>query len=57
MYQLMQPQMDIILFEIIFPLLCFNNNDQTLWDEDPHEYVRKGYGEPFFYLISSLSSV
>ncbi|KAK3145078.1 hypothetical protein QOZ80_4AG0322730 [Eleusine coracana subsp. coracana] len=43
MYQLMQPQMDIILFEIIFPLLCFNDNDQMLWDEDPHEYVRKGY--------------
>jgi hypothetical protein len=45
MYQLMQPQIDIILFEIIFPLMCFNDNDQKLWDEDPHEYVRKGYGE------------
>ncbi|XP_078156294.1 importin beta-like SAD2 [Carex rostrata] len=43
MYQLMQPQMDIILFEIIFPLMCFNDNDQRLWIEDPHEYVRKGY--------------
>ncbi|CAN6270635.1 unnamed protein product [Urochloa humidicola] len=43
MYLLMQPQMDIIMFEIIFPLLCFNDNDQMLWDEDPHEYVRKGY--------------
>ncbi|KAF0929516.1 hypothetical protein E2562_021766 [Oryza meyeriana var. granulata] len=43
MYQMMQPQIDIILFEIIFPLMCFNDNDQKLWDEDPHEYVRKGY--------------
>nr|BAJ99987.1 predicted protein [Hordeum vulgare subsp. vulgare] len=43
MYQLMQPQIDIILFEIIFPLMCFNDNDQMLWNEDPHEYVRKGY--------------
>ncbi|KAK1682432.1 hypothetical protein QYE76_043280 [Lolium multiflorum] len=43
MYQLMQPQMDIILFEIIFPLMCFSDNDQMLWDEDPHEYIRKGY--------------
>ncbi|KAF2933398.1 importin beta-like SAD2 isoform X1 [Oryza sativa Japonica Group] len=43
MYQLMQPQIDIILFEIIFPLMCFNDSDQMLWDEDPHEYVRKGY--------------
>ncbi|XP_062219051.1 importin beta-like SAD2 [Phragmites australis] len=43
MYQMMQPQIDIVLFEIIFPLMCFNDNDQKLWDEDPHEYVRKGY--------------
>jgi len=42
---MMQPQIDILLFEIIFPLMCFNDKDQNLWDEDPHEYVRKGYGE------------
>ena len=49
MYNLLQPRMDIILFEIIFPLMCFNDNDQKLWDEDPHEYVRKGYGESLEY--------
>nr|CAD1820388.1 unnamed protein product [Ananas comosus var. bracteatus] len=43
MYNLLQQQLDIVLFEIIFPLMCFNNNDQRLWNEDPHEYVRKGY--------------
>ncbi|XP_010251770.1 PREDICTED: importin beta-like SAD2 [Nelumbo nucifera] len=43
MYQLLQPRLDGLLFEIIFPLMCFNDNDQKLWDEDPHEYVRKGY--------------
>ncbi|CAL9113869.1 unnamed protein product [Musa textilis] len=43
MYQLLEPQLDIILFEIVFPLMCFNDNDQNLWCEDPHEYVRKGY--------------
>ncbi|THU49261.1 hypothetical protein C4D60_Mb06t07690 [Musa balbisiana] len=43
MYQLLQPQLDIVLFEIVFPLMCFNDNDQKLWSEDPHEYVRKGY--------------
>ena len=45
MYSLLQPRLDVVLFEIIFPLMCFNDNDQKLWDEDPHEYVRKGYGE------------
>ncbi|XP_042514589.1 importin beta-like SAD2 [Macadamia integrifolia] len=43
MYQLLQPRLDVFLFEIIFPLMCFNDNDQKLWNEDPHEYVRKGY--------------
>ncbi|XP_031375636.1 importin beta-like SAD2 isoform X2 [Punica granatum] len=43
MYNLLQPRLDVLLFEIIFPLMCFNDNDQKLWEEDPHEYVRKGY--------------
>ncbi|MFS8034675.1 putative importin-beta domain, armadillo-like helical, exportin-2, central domain-containing protein [Helianthus anomalus] len=43
MYNQLQPRLDVVLFEIIFPLMCFNDNDQTLWEEDPHEYVRKGY--------------
>ncbi|CAN4120945.1 unnamed protein product [Withania somnifera] len=43
MYSLLQPRLDIVLFEIIFPLMCFSDNDQKLWEEDPHEYVRKGY--------------
>ncbi|XP_017418341.1 importin beta-like SAD2 isoform X2 [Vigna angularis] len=43
MYTLLQPRLDVLLFEIVFPLMCFNDNDQKLWDEDPHEYVRKGY--------------
>lgn len=66
MYQLLQPQLDIFLFEIVFPLMCFNDNDQNLWAEDPHEYVRKGYGELgwfFFctgfwlYELQSLNSI
>ncbi|XWS13240.1 hypothetical protein CRYUN_Cryun36dG0020500 [Craigia yunnanensis] len=42
-YTLLQPQLDVLLFEIVFPLMCFNDDDQKLWEEDPHEYVRKGY--------------
>ncbi|KAH7428022.1 hypothetical protein KP509_10G071600 [Ceratopteris richardii] len=42
-YQLLKPHLDALLFEIIFPLMCFNDADYKLWHEDPHEYVRKGY--------------
>lgn len=43
-YQLMKQHMDVVLFQIVFPLICFNQQDEELWLEDPHEYVRKGYG-------------
>ncbi|ESQ51750.1 hypothetical protein EUTSA_v10016172mg [Eutrema salsugineum] len=43
MYNLLLPRLDVLLFEIVFPLMCFNDADQKLWEEDPHEYVRKGY--------------
>ncbi|XP_013636999.1 PREDICTED: importin beta-like SAD2 [Brassica oleracea var. oleracea] len=43
MYSLLLPRLDVLLFEIVFPLMCFNDSDQKLWEEDPHEYVRKGY--------------
>ncbi|CAF2122421.1 unnamed protein product [Brassica napus] len=42
-YDLLLPRLDVLLFEIVFPLMCFNDSDQKLWEEDSHEYVRKGY--------------
>ncbi|KAJ4907459.1 Importin beta-like SAD2 [Raphanus sativus] len=43
MYNLLLPGLDVLLFEIVFPLMCFSDSDQKLWEEDSHEYVRKGY--------------
>ncbi len=43
-YKLLSPHVDTLLFEIVFPLICFGDKDHALWEEDPHEYVRKGYG-------------
>jgi len=42
-YKMMKPQLELILFEMVFPLLCFNEQDAELWRDDVHEYVRKGY--------------
>ncbi|KAJ7539565.1 hypothetical protein O6H91_11G100300 [Diphasiastrum complanatum] len=50
-YQLLKHQLDAVLFEIIFPLMCFNDADDQLWREDPHEYVRKGYGKGYRLVI------
>ena len=42
-YKMIKPDMDAIVFQIVFPLLCHNAEDAELWENDPHEYIRKGY--------------
>lgn len=43
MYKLLKPHLQVLLYDIVFPITCFNDADEQLWAEDPHEYVRKGY--------------
>ena len=26
---------------VVFPMLCFSDEDEELWRNDPHEYIRK----------------
>ena len=40
---MIKPDMDAVVFQIVFPLLCHNAEDAELWENDPHEYIRKGY--------------
>jgi len=43
LYKHIKPHMNMILYQVIFPLLCFNDQDEELWLEDPHEYIRRSY--------------
>lgn len=40
-YKAMEPFLDQMFVNNIFPLVCFTNEDAELWEDDPHEYVRK----------------
>ena len=40
-YKVLQPHLDDIFQRVVFPVLCFNAEDDELWVDDPHEYVRK----------------
>jgi hypothetical protein len=42
-YGLMKPHFQQLMFNILFPMACFSDEDAELWEMDPHEYVRKGY--------------
>uniref|UniRef100_A0A3B3SL01 Importin 8 n=1 Tax=Paramormyrops kingsleyae TaxID=1676925 RepID=A0A3B3SL01_9TELE len=36
----MKPHMQAICQEVIFPLMCYKDEDEKLWQEDPYEYIR-----------------
>lgn len=40
-WQLLKPHVDTLVAHFIFPQLCFSDEDQELWDEDPVEFVHK----------------
>ncbi|XP_041744941.1 importin-8-like isoform X1 [Coregonus clupeaformis] len=35
-----KPHMQTISQEVIFPLMCYKDEDEKLWQEDPYEYIR-----------------
>lgn len=36
--------MHVLLPQVVLPLLCFDEEDAELWEEDPQEFVRKVRG-------------
>mgnify|MGYP001251430690 CR=1 FL=1 len=40
-YKAMKPVLPEIISKVCFPLLCYNKEDDELWQNDPREFVRK----------------
>ncbi|XP_061085071.1 importin-8-like [Conger conger] len=36
----MKPHMQTISQDVIFPLMCYRDEDEKMWQEDPYEYIR-----------------
>lgn len=34
-----------IIQDVVFPLMCYTDSDQELWQEDPYEYIRMKFGK------------
>ena len=34
-----------IIQDVVFPLMCYTDSDEELWQEDPYEYIRMKFGE------------
>jgi hypothetical protein len=42
-YKLIKPHMGYVIAQVIFPTLCLSDEDLALFDDDPHEFVRKAF--------------
>ena len=38
-----------IIQEVVFPLMCYTEEDDELWQEDPYEFIRVKYGKCSYY--------
>lgn len=34
-----------IIQDVLFPLMSFSEQDQELWESDPHEYIKLKFGK------------
>uniref|UniRef100_A0A8C5HM33 Importin N-terminal domain-containing protein n=1 Tax=Gouania willdenowi TaxID=441366 RepID=A0A8C5HM33_GOUWI len=41
----MKPNMQAICHDVVFPLMCYKDEDERLWLEDPYEYIRMKFSE------------
>ena len=42
-----KPHIQGIIQDVIFPLMCYTDADEELWQEDPYEYIRMKFGREF----------
>lgn len=40
-WKLIKPHINDLLTKCVFDLMCFDDEDAELWQEDPQEYIRK----------------
>jgi hypothetical protein len=40
-WKTLKPHTNSLLSSVVFPLCCFNDEDEELWRDDPQEYIRK----------------
>lgn len=54
-WKALKPHISLLIERIIFPLLCYSEEDDELWNADPQEYVRKKF-DMFEDYVSPVSA-
>uniref|UniRef100_A0A8C6MDQ8 Importin 8 n=1 Tax=Nothobranchius furzeri TaxID=105023 RepID=A0A8C6MDQ8_NOTFU len=52
----MKPHMQTICQEVIFPLMCYKDEDERVWQEDPYEYIRMKFSKYSTFLSVSTAA-
>ncbi|KAL9955530.1 hypothetical protein ACROYT_G036866 [Oculina patagonica] len=42
-WKIMRPHIQAVIQEVVFPLMCYTEEDDELWQEDPYEFIRVKY--------------
>lgn len=51
-WKLLKPHMLSVIQHVLFPLMCYSDSDQELWNSDPYEYVRVKFGKWLSVLVN-----
>lgn len=42
-WKLLKPSISLLIEKVIFPLMCYTDEDDQLWNTDPQEYIRRKF--------------
>ncbi|XP_077868643.1 importin-7 isoform X2 [Saccoglossus kowalevskii] len=42
-WKVLKPHVEVMIKEIVFPLMCYTDEDEELWNDDPYEYIRSKF--------------
>lgn len=54
-WKMLKNDMMVVVEKIIFPLMCYSNEDEELWQSDPREYIRMKF-DIFEEYVSPVSA-
>ncbi|PIK52316.1 putative importin-7 isoform X2 [Apostichopus japonicus] len=58
-WKIMKPHMEAIVQGVLFPLMCYTDEDDALWNDDPYEYIKLKFDvfEDFISPVTAAQTV
>ena len=56
-WKIIKPHVETLITKFVFPLMCFNDEDEELWQDDPQEYIRKVTSMPKYDITHFVQQI